>query len=87
MICEILHPIFDALNGEFQFYGLDYGGNYESVRRSDGRQAMLKICVALIKEKESAVSIANNLFVHIIVIDLSRKKWYIISKVPYRRFN
>ena len=34
MICEILHPIFDALDDEFGFRGLGCGGNYESVRRA-----------------------------------------------------
>ena len=34
MICEILRPVFDALDDEFEFHGLDCGGNYESVRRA-----------------------------------------------------
>ena len=33
MICEILHPIFDALDDEFGFHGLGCGGNCGSVRR------------------------------------------------------
>ena len=32
MICKILHPIFDALDDEFGFYGLGYGGNKNSDR-------------------------------------------------------
>ena len=27
MICEILHPIFDALDDESEFHGLNYGSN------------------------------------------------------------
>ena len=34
MICEILHPIFDALHDESGFHGLSCGGNCGSVRRS-----------------------------------------------------
>ena len=34
MICEILHPIFDALDDEFGFHGLVCGGNCGSVRRT-----------------------------------------------------
>ena len=28
MICEFLHPIFDALADEFGFHGLDCGGEF-----------------------------------------------------------
>ena len=31
MICEILHPIFDALDDEFRFHGLDCGGNWGAI--------------------------------------------------------
>ena len=34
MICEILHPIFDALDDEFGFHGLECGGNCGSVERT-----------------------------------------------------
>ena len=34
MICEILHPIFDALDAEFGFHGLDCGGECRSVERA-----------------------------------------------------
>ena len=37
MICEILHPIFDAFDAEFRFHGLECGGNCGSVRRSNGQ--------------------------------------------------
>ena len=33
MICEILHLIFDALDDEFGFHGLDCGGECGAVRR------------------------------------------------------
>ena len=32
MICEILHPSFDALDDEFRFHGLDCGGYFGAVR-------------------------------------------------------
>ena len=32
MIYEILLPIFDALDDEFGFHGLDCGGNWEAGR-------------------------------------------------------
>ena len=34
MICEILQPIFDALDGEFRFHGLECTLNCRSVRRA-----------------------------------------------------
>ena len=34
MICEILHPIFDALDDEFGFHGLVCGGNWGAGRRA-----------------------------------------------------
>ena len=34
MICEILHPIFDALHDESGFHGLDCGGECRSVSRA-----------------------------------------------------
>ena len=47
MICQILHPIFDALDDEFGFHGLDCGENYGSVRRAkmqvDNAQNMRRI--------------------------------------------
>ena len=51
MICEILHPIFDALDDEFRFHGLDCSGNEKRSGKHEGRWAMHKICVALNKEK------------------------------------
>ena len=37
MICEILHPIFDALDDEFRFHGFGCSGNFGSVRRAEGQ--------------------------------------------------
>ena len=34
MICEILRPIFDALDDEFGFHGLGCEKNYRPVRKS-----------------------------------------------------
>ena len=51
MICEILQPIFDALDGEFRFHGLVCGGNWGAGRRAKRKMAMPKICIALNKEK------------------------------------
>ena len=34
MICEILHPIFDALDDAFGFRGFGCGGNCGSVERT-----------------------------------------------------
>ena len=31
MICEFLHPIFDALDDEFGFHGLGCGGNWGAI--------------------------------------------------------
>ena len=31
MICEILHPIFDAFDAEFRFHGLGCGWNCEAI--------------------------------------------------------
>ena len=37
MICEILYLIFDALDDEMRFHGLDFTPNCRSVRRSKGQ--------------------------------------------------
>ena len=37
MICEILRPIFDALDDEFGFHGLGFGGNWGSVKKTKGQ--------------------------------------------------
>ena len=37
MICEILRPIFDALDDESGFHGFGCGGNCGSVRRAKGQ--------------------------------------------------
>ena len=34
MICEILRPVFDALDDEFRFHGLVCGGNWGAGRRA-----------------------------------------------------
>ena len=51
MICEILHPIYDALDDEFGFHGFGCGGNCGSVRRAKGQIGNAQNCVALNKEK------------------------------------
>ena len=37
MICEILRPVFDALDDEFRFHGLVCGGNWGVGRRAKGQ--------------------------------------------------
>ena len=52
MICEILHPIFDALDDEFGFHGFGLCGELQTGRENKkDRLTMPKFCTALNKEK------------------------------------
>ena len=52
MICEFLHPIFDALDAGFGFHGFGLCGELQTGRENKkDRLTMPKFCTALNKEK------------------------------------
>ena len=67
MICEFLHPIFDALDDEFGFHGLDCEKNYRPVRKSRWQIGNAQY-LRRIKQRKSADYHVNNLIAFKVVI-------------------